>query len=608
MTTTLVRPTAVTDRTPGFAAWVAGIVSLHLALWAIVTAGGWLYWDDFILQGQAARLGLSTDLLLNNHDGHVMPATYLVVWVVQEISGLDYALVAASMLLGEIVLIAAAITGFRALLGRSVPTIVALGVFLLSPIMLPGLTWWSAALTLVPLMSCALFATATHVRYLRTGSRSALITTFALVVVALCFFEKSILIPLWLVLVSVLTEPDTSFLGALRTTLVARWRLWTGWLVLLLAYLAFFAQAAQGRTGLPTGPGQVFELVRRAVFNTIAVGLAGGPVRWTPVDYSASFSDPPPWMVGLGILLAGTFLVAGVRRASAARKAWTVAGVYLFVDLASFALGRLGENGDPAVVQAGRYVATSMIPISIAIAVTAWQYRTQLKDTRWRWPLVGVGALVGGLALVSSLSYAAIWSKNPAETWVGNARADLASTDADSPLLDQEVPDFLLLPVTHPYNQISWFLAPLRQQPGIATSTNDLRLLDNRGRLVPAIVDGPAAVPAEAGCYPVPAGASVRVPLESSLIPWIHTVAIGYTAETPGFVNVGIGDGKPVAAEVTSGQRELFVRAEGGQSWVTVTSVDATLCLASVRVGRVIPRDLPYGGGVDLTDQLQNLP
>ncbi len=608
MTTTLVRPTAVTDHVPRLGAWIAGIVAVHLALWGIVMAGGWLYWDDFILQGQAARLGLSTDLLLNNHDGHVMPATYLAVWMIQEISGLDYTLVAVTMLLGELILIAAAITGFRALLGRGVPMLIALAVFLLNPIMLPGLTWWSAALTLVPLMSCALFATATHIRYLRTGSRAAMVTTFALVIVALSFFEKSILIPVWLVLVSVLAEPDNNFASALRTTISARWRLWTGWLALLIAYLAFFAQAAEGRTGLPTGPGQVFELLTRALFNTIAVGLAGGPVRWTPVDYSASFSDPPPWMIGLGILVGGTVVIAGVRRASAARKAWTVAAVYLFVDLAAFALGRLGENGDPAVVQAGRYVATSMIPISVAIAVTAAQYRAQLLDARWRWPLVGVGALVGGLALVSSLSYAAIWSKNPAEIWVGNARTDLAATDQGVPLLDQEVPDFLLLPVTHPYNQISWFLAPLSPQPGIATSTSDLRLLDNRGRLVPADVEGPADIPTDAGCYPVPAGASVRVPLQSSLIPWIHTVAIAYTAQTPGFVNVGIGDGTPVAAEVTTGRHELFVRAEGGENWVTVTSVDATLCLDSVRVGRVVPRDLPYGGGVDLTEQLQNLP
>ena len=44
----------------------AAVVAIHLLLWGGTMLGGWLYWDDFILQGQAARLGLSTDLLLNN--------------------------------------------------------------------------------------------------------------------------------------------------------------------------------------------------------------------------------------------------------------------------------------------------------------------------------------------------------------------------------------------------------------------------------------------------------------------------------------------------------------------------------------------------------------
>jgi hypothetical protein len=34
---------------------------------------------------------------------------------------------------------------------------------------------------------------------------------------------------------------------------------------------------------------------------------------------------------------------------------------------------------------------------------------------------------------------------------------------------------------------------------------------------------------------------------------------------------------------------------------------DSHLCMESARVGTVIPRDLPYGGGVDITDQLHGL-
>ena len=330
-------------------------------------------------------------------------------------------------------------------------------------------------------------------------------------------------------------------------------------------------------------------------------------MTWTPVDFSASFANPPWWLILFGGLVVTAVVIAGVRRPGISRKAWVVAGAYLAIDLATFAVGRLGPTGDPGVIQAGRYVATAMIGISIAIAATAAAYRDELSAPRWRWPLTGFVATIGLLALLSCLAYAAIWSDNPAKKWVGNARADLAGASDGAPLLDQDVPDFILLPVTHPYNQASWFLAPLAQQPGFATSTTALQLLDNRGRLIPATVDGAAALPPPQGCFVVPAGSSVTVPLEHALIAWAHTVRIDYAADRAGFVNVRIGSGTPVAAAVQAGRHQVFVRAEGGETSITVDATDSSLCISGAEVGRVLPADLPYGGGTDITEQLQQL-
>jgi hypothetical protein len=569
--------------------------------------GGWLYWDDFILQGQAARLGFSTDLLLNNHDGHVMPLTYSVVWLIQHISGLNYGLVAATMLIGQIALVASATIAMRVMLGRGTASVVGLGVLLLSPIMLPGFTWWSAALTLVPLMCCLLLATATQVTYLRTGRVWALITTYALGIVALGFFEKSLLLPFWLVGVSVLVNREPGFWLSLRSTLVSHWRIWVGWAVIIVVYLIGFAQVAQGRTNLPTGPGQVLELLRRAVFVTIAPGLLGGPLHWTPVDYSASFADPPWWLIVAGAIALVTLVVAGLMQPGFTRKAWLVAGGYLTLDLATFAVGRLGPNGDPGVIQAGRYVATAMIGISIATAVTLASRSHLLTDARRKWAAVAGLTAIGLFTMLSSLAYAAIWSNNPAQTWVGNARSDLAATNQAVPLLDQDVPDFLLLPVTHPYNQASWFLAPLSPQPGFATSTSELQVLDNRGFLIPADVEGAPSQPPTGPCYSAGPGTPVTIPLAHEVIPWLHTVAMDYSAPSSGRVQVSIGSGEPITATVETGSHQLFVRAEGGESSVTVTPVDTTVCIPSLEVGRVVPRDLPYGGSTDLSDQLREM-
>jgi hypothetical protein len=35
-----------------------------------------------------------------------------------------------------------------------------------------------------------------------------------------------------------------------------------------------------------------------------------------------------------------------------------------------------------------------------------------------------------------------------------------------------------------------------------------------------------------------------------------------------------------------------------------VGSVDTAVCISAAEVGRVLPRDLNYGGSLDLTDQL----
>jgi hypothetical protein len=596
MTVTLERPRTDTDSRSAPVA-TSVVVAVHFALWGLTVVRGWFYWDDFILQGQAARLGLGTDLLLNNHDGHVMPATYALVWFLQDLSGLDYPLVAVSMLLGQTLLVVAAVTAFRAVLGRGLAPVVALAVFLLNPIMLPGFTWWSATLTLTPMLTCMLFATTAQAHYLRTGSRAALITTYALGIVALAFFEKSLLIGVWMFLLTLLLTADGQLGASIRRTLTRYWRLWTIWALLVAGYLVAFAQVAEGRTRLPTGPGQVAELVWRALFATIGPSLVGGPVRWTPVDYSASYADPPPMlMVVGGVVLVGVVLV-GVRRPGPARTAWFAAGVYLAVDLTTFAVGRLGPAGDPGVIQAGRYVASSMVAVAIALGATAARAE----------PAALAGVTLGGfLALISSLGYAAIWADNPATSWVGNARTDLARADPAVPLLDQDVPDFLLLPVTHPYNQTSWFLAPLRPQPGYATSTSRLQILDNRGRLVPAAVDGPRNQPL-ATCVPVAAGGSATMRLEHAVIPWLHTVALDYDAGRSGLVEVSIGSGRPVTAAVEAGRHQAFVRAEGGESTVTVRSTDAALCVRGVQVGAVVPADLPYGGGTDITDQLEQL-
>lgn len=57
----------------------AALIALHLLVRAILAFGGYFYWDDLILIGRAGTQNLlSPAFLFDDHDGHVMPAAFLV--------------------------------------------------------------------------------------------------------------------------------------------------------------------------------------------------------------------------------------------------------------------------------------------------------------------------------------------------------------------------------------------------------------------------------------------------------------------------------------------------------------------------------------------------
>src|SRR5664280_808544 len=71
---------------------VAGLlVVLQLVLRTWVAARGNFYWDDLILTGRSGSMPLlSTEFLLHDHDGHFMPAAFLVAGLVTKAAPLQW--------------------------------------------------------------------------------------------------------------------------------------------------------------------------------------------------------------------------------------------------------------------------------------------------------------------------------------------------------------------------------------------------------------------------------------------------------------------------------------------------------------------------------------
>ena len=77
----------------------AALIVAQLVIRAVLAFGGYFYWDDLILVGKAGTEGLlSPSYLFDDHDGHVMPAAFLVAGAIIRLAPLDWTWPAVSLL------------------------------------------------------------------------------------------------------------------------------------------------------------------------------------------------------------------------------------------------------------------------------------------------------------------------------------------------------------------------------------------------------------------------------------------------------------------------------------------------------------------------------
>lgn len=340
------------------------VVGLVLRAWA--TFSGFFYWDDYLLAGRAARIGLSADLLLHDHDGHFTPGAMLVTWVVTRLSPMSFTFPAVVMILGQVAAAVLFLGLLVAIFGPRRLVLVPLALFVLSPLTLPSTVWFSAALNLLPMQIAGCLLGLSLVRNAREPARRHVVGAATAYAFGVLFFEKSVLLLAvaaglaWLM-------ADPSVPGALRRTWQRQSALAMTPAVLTLAYLVLYTARMSPRTRLPDSPSVLWDTVRRGLADTVGPALVGGPVRWTPVGWGAAITDPPGWLVWLASagVVAFVGITSWLRRR--ARVAWALAGAYLLLDLAVFALTRSAGPAGALVVQSLRYTADASIVLGLAV-------------------------------------------------------------------------------------------------------------------------------------------------------------------------------------------------------------------------------------------------
>lgn len=622
-------PAAENVASPGrgrlLVALCALVVLLATAVRTWVAAAGWFYWDDLLLHSLAARHPWpSPGLLLTDHDGHLMPGGMALAWVAAHAAPLDFRVPLLQIALLQ-VLAGAALARMLWVLLRGRPVLLAPLVLALAlPLGLPAATWWSSALTLLPLTAAMAWAVASTIRYAETRRRGHAVGAVLATAAGLLFVEKAVLVPV--VAAAVLfgwwwiRRPDGPP-GADPTGDAdgSPWRatrpLWIAQAVVVAAWAAVFAVAV-GRAGggdVPSDTGGdrpgVWGLIDHSYRLAVGPTLAGGPWRWERWHPGPPMADPTAAAVAAGAVVCAVVLAWSLLTRRRTGPVWAAAAVYPLVSALLVALGRGGPDTATEIVQTLRYHPDVAVVLAAALALAlaaprrttaaeprrigAASPRRSPAPARWEsWAVAGLVAVLASSSWVSTAAYRATWAEQPSRDYLEPLVAALR--ERGTPVLDAEVPPEVLLPVTAPGNRLSAVLAGVDGLPPIGAWTTDPVVVDAHGALHPADVVPGRTIPQgpEPDCGHRIARQGTRIALDGPLLHRDWVLRLNHLADSDGEVGVRLDEGEEVTVPVRAGLGTVFARVEGSGNGVTLTPRQGVsdLCIGSGPVGVLVPR------------------
>jgi len=589
--------------------WVAlaavALIAVQLGIRAVVAFGGYFYWDDLILIGKAGTQGLlSPSYLLDDHDGHVMPAAFLVAGVLTRRAPLVWTGPAISLLVLQLLASLALLRALCIILGWRPVLLIPLTFALFTPLAVPGFAWWAAALNSLPMLAALAWVCADAILLVRTGNQRYAVTGVLVYFGGLLFFEKAAVIPFVAFAMAALLCHVQGDRAALRTVWWAGIWLWTASLTLTVAWVALYlAVVNQQRWSFDLS--MTWNLLSRSITHGIVPGLAGGPWHWDRWAPASPWATPGPVVMALGWLVLAGALAVSLLRKQRIGLVWLTAAGYAVACQVPIYLMRSSKQTALELAQTLRYLPDCVVVLALLIAV-GFCAPNRPAATRWldasrQRALVtvlarGVPVLFVASSLYSTATFLSSWRDNPAQPYLQNARAGLATAHADSnaPLLDQEVDPLVLQRVAYPENLASHMFALLRDRPEFAHATTQLRMLDSSGQLINARVTWVRTIapgPMPRCGYFVQPDKPARLVLDGPLLPADWTVELNYLANSDGSMTLSLTEGPDVKVPVHPGLNRVYARLPGAGDAIAVraTTTALSLCIASGPVGFLAP-------------------
>jgi hypothetical protein len=580
----------------------AALIVAQLGIRAVLAFGGYFYWDDLILIGKAGTQGLlSPSYLFDDHDGHVMPAAFLLAGALVRLAPLDWTGPAISLLVLQLLASLALLRALYVILGWRWVLLLPLTFALFTPLAVPGFAWWAAALNSLPILAALAWVCADAILLVRTVNQRYALTGVLAYFAGLLFFEKAAVIPFVAFAVAALLCHVQGDGSALRTVWRAGLRLWVASLGLTAAWVALYL-AVVNQKRWSTDLSMTADLLWRSITHGIVPGLAGGPWHWDRWAPASPWATPPPLVMALGWLVLAVAVALSLFRKQRILPVWLTAAGYTVACQVPIYLMRSSKQTALELAQTLRYLPDLVVVLALLAAVALCAPNRPGAE---RWldasPKRAVATACLAAAFVASSLYSTAtfltsWRDNPAQPYLQNARAALAGAHAasDASLLDQEVDPLVLQRVAAPENLASHMFALLRDRPEFTSATSQLRMLDSSGRLIKARVTwirtiAPGPMP-QCGYFAQP-DKPARLTLDGPLLPADWTVELNYLANSEGSMTLSLSEGPDVKVPVHPGLNRVFVRLPGAGDAITVRANTAalSLCLASGPVGFVAP-------------------
>jgi len=600
---------------------VIGALVLIVAqlIWKSVFIGHFYFrQDDFHVIELALSHSFSWSYLTFVGAGHLIPGVYAVAWALARTTPYSWGLAGTITVVMLAAADLAALRLLRTLFGSRPAILIPLVVYLLTPLTMPDLGWWTSAIESLPLQIATFMALNAQVYYVRTRRFRHAVAAAAWLLLGLVFFEKALILPLLLLGVTSAFLAEGSWLRAIGRSLVDYWRAWALQLVIVAGYLAILVRAlhtSSVRPGIPGSHAGVVTFIAEIIKDTFVPGAVGGPWQWLPSgDAEYAYSAPPSALAWLALIAAAAIIVVSISSRVHAWRAWTILGGWLLAaDIVPVLIGRITELGPQLIGLETRYVADAAPVLAICLGLAFWPVVASPDAVRNRFAVSAVGqpGRMAAAGAVGAFIIGSVWSvqayqnvttSSADRTFIANARAAVAQAPSGTVIFDDPVPSSIMLGVFGRYAYVSQVVGPMESaaaKAGLRFTTRPDGTIDHLmvfgadGRLRQALVFGEGGVPGVKGqnCQRVRRGRVavyfVHPTPTTSQVLHLAYLASGTVSGDYAIVRYGTSS---LVLNVRQGLHDAYLPVRGTANKVVLSGPAVPgLCIGGAQAGVVVP-------------------